>query len=54
VEDDNQPLVPEMFDGLDIMVGDRLRQIDAGDFGAQRRLQVLDRNRHGVPCRLSY
>src|SRR5207244_4220126 len=46
VENDHKPFVPYIFNGPDIVLRHRRRQIDAADFGAERGVQVPDRYRH--------
>ena len=42
MENDDEPLTPYVFDRFDVAERDGLRKIDAGDFGAQRGVQVPD------------
>src|SRR5262249_48837944 len=46
VEDDDQPLAPYVLNSLDLFWRDGLRQIEPGNFCAQRRVEVFDRKRH--------
>src|SRR5262249_13116716 len=46
VEDDGQPLAPYVLNSLDLFWRDGLRQIQPGNFCAQRRVEVFDRKRH--------
>src|SRR5262249_58113291 len=46
VEDDDQPLAPYVLNCADLVWRDGLRQIEPGNFCAQRRVEVLDRKRH--------
>jgi hypothetical protein len=42
MEDDDEPLTPYVLDRFDVAERNGLRKIDAGDFGAQRGVQVPD------------
>src|SRR5262249_19792164 len=46
VEDNDQPLPPYVLNSLDLFWRDGLRQIEPGNFCAQRRVEVFDRKRH--------
>src|SRR5215472_5162997 len=46
VEDNDQPLAPNVLNGLDIACGYGLRQVEPGDLCAQRGSEVFDRERH--------
>jgi hypothetical protein len=46
VEDDDQALAPYVLNSLDLFWRDGLRQIEPGNFCAQRRVEVFDRKRH--------
>jgi hypothetical protein len=47
MEDQHEALAPGAFEGVDLAGCQRLRQIDAANLGAERRIKVRDRQ-HGL------